>query len=286
VATLLERGINSKVRARQRLGELTRQHAEVDKQLQQFEARGYRAKRGRDEDAPMAGAAPTAEPPASAPKRDEPEAMQVEEGGAAKRARRDPKSEALSGMARDSAPRGPKSEALSGIARGGAERGGADGATRAPKSETLSGIARGGADGAPRAPKSEALSGIARGGAPRQRPSPRVQMDDGSRQRNRNMFGLLRNTLQKAKEESTAGASAQQKEKMEKVEKKLRSDREKGAQGGGNQRPSVASQLEQALQTKEAIRKSTDEMDEVVRRLAWDSHKVATSSFLKTAAGA
>jgi hypothetical protein len=50
-----------------------------------------------------------------------------------------------------------------------------------------------------------------------------VLTDDGARQRNRKMFGLLRSTLQQAREQTSIHASAQQ-QKMEKIERKLKAD--------------------------------------------------------------
>jgi hypothetical protein len=57
-------------------------------------------------------------------------------------------------------------------------------------------------------------------------PFLQVRTDDGATQRNRKMFGLLRSTLQQAREATSNNNGSAQQQKLEKVEQKLKSDRE------------------------------------------------------------
>jgi len=238
VRALTEKAARSKLIARQRLGDLTQKHRHVSLELRHLELRGYRAGEKRGR-GDDAAPAPLASEPADAT------ATDGGDGG---------------GKAADATPMDTKEE-------GDAPRKRTRHAGDSERSEGGEAGSRGRADG-------EAGS---REHKERNRPSPRVQLDEGSRQRSRKMFGLLRTTLAKARDESSG--SSLQRQKLEQVESKLRTDREKERE---LQRDRLASKAEVATRRRQSIRASRDGVDERLLRLTADAHELALARFLRT----
>eukprot|EP00316_Scyphosphaera_apsteinii_P008223 CAMPEP_0119322336 /NCGR_PEP_ID=MMETSP1333-20130426/57885_1 /TAXON_ID=418940 /ORGANISM="Scyphosphaera apsteinii, Strain RCC1455" /LENGTH=472 /DNA_ID=CAMNT_0007329535 /DNA_START=15 /DNA_END=1433 /DNA_ORIENTATION=+ len=116
----------------------------------------------------------------------------------------------------------------------------------------------------------------------RSRPSPRLQNDNNTQQRNKKMFSLLRGTLVRAREEqhvSRDKSLSLQQQKLEKVETKLKSDRSKLLEF---QRSFISTQKESIVKRKKAITRERSALDERLMTITRDTHILALSSFIKT----
>jgi len=117
------------------------------------------------------------------------------------------------------------------------------------------------------------------------RPSPRIRQDEPTKKRANRMFSMLRGTLQAAKTEqgtARAKAVAAQQQKLEKVDAKLKSDRNKLIE---YQRTFVTERRSTELAKRDSIRNERAALDARLLRLTWDGHELALSAFIPTASG-
>ena len=249
---LVERAARAKQLVRQRLGELSKLHREVEVSLRQLDSEGRahgvaRVKRAREEHG--------IEIPSPAKQR------RGEEGDDDGKAGHDERAEAKeadggAGLSGAHAP--APADAGGDGAHPGAMDADADWATAAP-------------------------SPAAAAARPRERPMPRTQQDAGARQRNSRMFGILRGTLQRAKDDQAkSGTVSLQQEKLEKVDAKLRSDRTKLLEF---QKTFLVERQGSQLERRDKLRAARSTLDDRLMQITWDSHALALGAFIKTESG-
>ncbi|KAL1521721.1 hypothetical protein AB1Y20_021376 [Prymnesium parvum] len=127
--------------------------------------------------------------------------------------------------------------------------------------------------------EAEESHGQARQAAPpRAAPSPRVRLDDSTKQRSRKMFGMLLGTLQRARKESS-GTNTVQHEKLRKVDEKLRTDRTRLIE---YQRTLLAERKAAETVRRDEIRLERTELHERIRQLAAIANAASNAKFIKT----